>query len=77
MLRADIKRLIDASKNSDEAAKFVCQHLENELELHGNGWFDNDPVLEPLFSKTDDPAIEAASEELFEAVESILSPQNV
>ena len=77
MLRADIKRLIDAAENSDEAAKLICQHLENELELSGNGWFDNDPVLEPLFSETDDPAIEAASEALFGAVELILAPQNV
>jgi hypothetical protein len=78
MFREDIERLIEAAApDSTEGAKLVCQFLENELELAGNGWFDNDPILNALFSETDDPAVEAASEELFERVEAILSPQEV
>jgi hypothetical protein len=84
MLRTDIKRLIDSSSSSDEASMLICQHLENELELGGNGWFDGDPVLEPYFMGSDaedsdgnpeDPEIEAASKALFQKVRSILSPQ--
>jgi hypothetical protein len=74
MLREDIKRLIDAAPNSEEGAKYICQHLENELEMHENDWFGDDPLLASYFSETDDPAIEAASDDLCRRVEQILTP---
>ncbi len=76
MFRKDIEKLIDAAAtDANEAAKLVCQFLENELELSGNGWFDDDPLLDSYFSESDDPAIEAASEELYRSVERILAPE--
>jgi hypothetical protein len=77
MLREKIKRLIDAASNSDDASMLICQFLEDELELSGNGWFDDDPVLEPLFCESEDEDTESASEELFNRVEAILTPQEV
>jgi hypothetical protein len=78
MFRKKIERLIEAAApNTEYAGKLICQFLENELELSSNGWFDDDPILNALFSESDedDPTIEAASEELFERVEAILTPQ--
>jgi hypothetical protein len=77
MLREKIKRLIEAASNTEDASMLICQFLEDELELSGNGWFEDDPVLEPLFSESDNPTIEAASEELYNRVEAILTPQEV
>ncbi len=77
MLREKIKRLIDSATDTHDASMLICQFLEDELELSGNGWFEDDPVLEPLFTKSDNPTVEAASEELYNRVEAILTPQEV
>lgn len=72
MIREQICKLLNAKVDRETMAKYVCCFLENEFELHGNGWFDDDPVMDSLFSKTNDPIAEAAAKELFRAVEIIL-----
>jgi hypothetical protein len=72
-LRQKIKRLIDESPSYDDASKLICVMLNHELELDGNGWFDDDPELEVLFEDSDDPNVEHAHSELVDKVESILA----
>ena len=35
----------DAGGDADKAAIAICELLEEEIGLHGNGWFDDDPVM--------------------------------
>lgn len=35
----------DAGGDADKAAIAICELLEEEIGLHGNGWFDDDPVI--------------------------------
>jgi len=33
-------------ENSNQAAINICKLLDYELDLSGNGWFDNDEVMQ-------------------------------
>lgn len=45
-LREKIQKVIDTHQgNSEKAAIAVCELLEDEIGLAGNGWFDNDKKL--------------------------------
>jgi hypothetical protein len=72
-LRQKIKRLIDESPSYDDASKLICVMLSDELELSGNGWFEDDPELEALLEDSDDPKAEHAYNELSDRVECILA----
>lgn len=47
-LREDITKIIEEScpgvhnNGPDLAAKKILKHLNNYIDLEGNGWFDND-----------------------------------
>jgi hypothetical protein len=45
LLRQKIKSLIEASANSEEASIKICRYLDDELDLSGNGWFDDDEAM--------------------------------
>lgn len=49
MLREDIRSIVSRVDDPSEAAKLICYHMDSEIGLAGNGWFDDDPVLEPVF----------------------------
>jgi hypothetical protein len=49
MLREQIESLIKAHSDPQEAAIQVCIMLEDELDLRGNGWFDDDDLLDARF----------------------------
>lgn len=49
MLRDDIRSILSRVDDPSEAAKLICYHLDGELGLSGNGWFDDDPEMEPVF----------------------------
>ena len=53
MLRQKIKSLIDSAKDSADAAMLICSFIDEELELSGNGWFDDDSEFESDESLTD------------------------
>lgn len=45
-LRELIEDRIRAANGDEKAAAIaVCRLLNRELDLEGNGWFDNDPVM--------------------------------
>ena len=47
VLREVIQAAIErANGDAAKAAIAVCVVLEDEIGLAGNGWFDNDPVVE-------------------------------
>jgi hypothetical protein len=51
-LREKIQEKIAAAKgDADKAAIAVCLLLEDEIGLEGNGWFDDDLVMEEAFKK--------------------------
>lgn len=45
-LRGRIEETIRSESDPEKAAVAVCLLLENEIGLYGNGWFDDDDVLE-------------------------------
>lgn len=45
MLRETIKKIIETELNPELASLKICNFLENELDLMGNGWFDDDEKL--------------------------------
>lgn len=46
MLRAKIQDVLDAAKgDAAETAIELCQLLEDEIGLSGNGWFDDDELM--------------------------------
>tara|TARA_B100000700_G_scaffold68939_1_gene76362 strand:+ start:36893 stop:37051 length:159 start_codon:yes stop_codon:yes gene_type:complete len=45
-LREKIKKQIKNEENSNQAAINICKLLDYELDLIGNGWFDNDEVMQ-------------------------------
>lgn len=45
MLRETIRKIIEAESNPELASLKICNVLENELDLIGNGWFDDDEKL--------------------------------
>lgn len=49
MLRKNIHSIVSSVDDPNEAAKLICYHLDYELGLSGNGWFDDDPEMEPIF----------------------------
>ncbi len=49
MLRQDVYSIVSLVDDPNEAAKLLCCYLNDVLGLSGNGWFDDDPVLEPVF----------------------------
>lgn len=46
MLREKIEELLMQDSDPKEAAIQVCLLLEDMIDLYGNGWFDDDPVME-------------------------------
>ncbi|HCJ8471140.1 TPA: hypothetical protein NV714_005058 [Escherichia coli] len=44
-LRDKIKQAIEQSNDSEIASIKVCQILEDEIGLSGNGWFDDDETM--------------------------------
>ena len=77
-LRQKIKRLIDESQSNDDASKLICVMINDELELEGNGWFEDDPELEALFENSDeddcdDRKIHKIYKKLWDRVNSILA----
>jgi hypothetical protein len=44
-IRAKLKTIISDAGNPAMAALEVCLFLEDNLDLAGNGWFDDDPWL--------------------------------
>ena len=44
-LRDKIKQAIEQSNDSEIASIKVCQMLEDEIGLSGNGWFDDDETM--------------------------------
>ena len=46
-LREEIEKIIIEHQNegSKVTAIEICRMLEEEIDLAGNGWFDNDPVM--------------------------------
>ena len=53
MLRQKIKSLIDSPNDSADAVMLVCSYIDEELELSGNGWFDDDEEFESADSLYD------------------------
>lgn len=55
MLRAKIQAVLDAAKgDTSETAIEICQVLEDEVGLSGNGWFDDDELMLSLFESDQD-----------------------
>lgn len=51
-LRQDIAKIIeDAQGDAEQAAIDVCRHLEREIGLNGNGWFDDDEEMQELLRR--------------------------
>lgn len=46
MLRQKIEELFKNYRDPQESAIQVCIFLEDTIDLYGNGWFDDDPVME-------------------------------
>ncbi|MFL6463869.1 MAG: hypothetical protein ACJ73N_05605 [Bryobacteraceae bacterium] len=44
-MRKKIQQIIEADSEKERAAFRVCEYLEEELDLDGNGWFDDDPGM--------------------------------
>lgn len=74
MFRQDIQRLIESTPNAMEAAKLVCIYLDDQLDISGNGWFDDDPLLEALLI---DEEQNGAYEMISTQVEQIVSMQSI
>jgi hypothetical protein len=52
MLRADVQKIIENADSPEDASRLVCWLFEEEVGLSGNGWFDDDPVMEELLSNS-------------------------
>jgi hypothetical protein len=46
MLREKIEELLKQHRDPKESAIQVCLLLEDTIDLYGNGWFDDDPIME-------------------------------
>lgn len=46
MLREKIEELLMQEGDPKETAIQVCILLEDIIDLYGNGWFDDDPLME-------------------------------
>lgn len=44
-MRKRIQEIIESETNQERAAYLVCEYLESEMDLAGNGWFDDDPEM--------------------------------
>ena len=45
-LREKIKKQIESVQDSNQTTINICKLLYYELDLSGNGWFDNDEVMQ-------------------------------
>lgn len=55
MLRQKIEAILRSSAgNCELAAVEVCVLMEDEIGLHGNGWFDGDDVMERRLTDQED-----------------------
>jgi hypothetical protein len=47
VLRQTIQKILESSKGADaeQVALKICIALEDELDLEGNGWWDDDPLV--------------------------------
>lgn len=44
-MRKRIQQIIESEPHPEQAAFAICEYLEEELDLQGNGWFDDDPEM--------------------------------
>jgi hypothetical protein len=44
-VRKKIQQIIESEPDKERAAFMVCEYLEDEMDLRGNGWFDDDPEM--------------------------------
>jgi hypothetical protein len=44
-MRKEIQRILEKEPNKERAAFMVCEFIDGELDLRGNGWFADDPEL--------------------------------
>jgi hypothetical protein len=42
-MRKQIQAILEKEPDKEMAAFRVCEFLDSELDLRGNGWFDDDP----------------------------------
>jgi hypothetical protein len=52
MLRADVQKIIENADSPEDASRLVCWLFEEVVGLSGNGWFDDDPVMEKILSES-------------------------
>ncbi|MFL6463870.1 MAG: hypothetical protein ACJ73N_05610 [Bryobacteraceae bacterium] len=52
-MRKRIQQIIESEPQPEQAAFKVCGLLEDEIDLAGNGWFDDDPEMKNWLVKTD------------------------
>lgn len=72
MLREKIQKIIQASKSTEAAAKMVCFWLESEIDLYGNGWFDDDEFMTKILEKSEDNS-NRSYEKMAERISQILT----
>lgn len=72
MLREKIQKIIQASKSTEDAAKMVCFWLESEIDLYGNGWFDDDEFMAGLLEESEDDS-DRSYEQMAERISQILT----
>jgi hypothetical protein len=44
-VRKRIQQIIESEPQPELAAFNICEYLEDEMDLRGNGWFDDDPEM--------------------------------
>jgi len=54
-MRKKIQEILDQEPNTERAAFLIMEFLGDELDLQGNGWFDDDPELIGWISADKEP----------------------
>lgn len=49
-MRKRIQQIIESEPDKELAAFRVCEYLDEEMDLQGNGWFDDDPEIKGWLS---------------------------